>query len=388
MKSFRVILFFLLLGLFACSTNKISSPKNSTKTLNEAMTEIGSTMVDVYPLILSETPLTNSQNNQILQSSKKLEQLFSQIDHQISKKSTTYQLSYELILEYLQATNDIDNSVDLSFIKQRLVTLSDFCVSCHTQDNKLRTFFSTTKSKNFSSLGAEAEFNFATRNYSEAAKLFEKKLLFSTNLSHSESLKILNRLLVIYIQVLNKPLKAKQVLIRLSQRNSISEDTSDYIDKVITAITKMLAAHGNVPDDVKFKDLQEFAYQYLLDANARQAFTGMTVGEEVERLWLRGVLFRYLNEEPKAEEIPYILYWLALCYRSIGYGYDYTLADFYLKQCVKRYPEHPMAQRCFNDYKDYVEFYFTTPTEPILPMEISQELEDLEIFIKKPKLSR
>ena len=157
MKSFRLILFFLLLGLFACSTNKVSSSKNSTKTLNEAMTEIGATMVDVYPLILSETPLTNSHNNQILQSSKKLEQLFSQIDHQISKKSTTYQLSYELILEYLQATNDIDNSVDLSFIKQRLVTLSDFCVSCHTQDNKLRTLFSTAKTKNFSSLGAEAE---------------------------------------------------------------------------------------------------------------------------------------------------------------------------------------------------------------------------------------
>ena len=134
-----------------------------------------------------------------------------------------------------------------------------------------------------------------------------------------------------------------------------------------------------------FSELQKLASEILMDANAGEPLTGLNARNEVERLWLRGQLFRYLNSGAGKNEVPYILYWLALCDRSIGYGYDYTLADFYLKQCVKRYPRHPMARTCFNDYKNYVTFYFTTPLESVLPIEIDRELKELESYLIRKK---
>jgi hypothetical protein len=59
--------------------------------------------------------------------------------------------------------------------------------------------------------------------------------------------------------------------------------------------------------------------------------------------------------------------------RSIAYNFYFSLADLYLKQCVLKYPEHSYAQRCFDEYENYVDYNYVQYGEKI-PPGIQQEL--------------
>lgn len=371
-----VLIFFLSLQNFA-----VAEEEKSNKNLNQIMSQIGSTMVELFPVVFSKNILTDTQNRKVHKSVRRLQLLFRQAEPFILEKSPTYHMSYQILQDYLDSIITADNPVFLPQIKYRLETLSDFCVSCHTQDNKFRTLFSGVKSPKLASNLAYAEFNYATRNYLIAKDYYEKHLLLSRNLVDSDVLKTLHRLLSIYIQILNKPQDILPLVDKLKSNSIFSKDIQRYLDGVSNTLETHITEKLYENDVVSFRELQKFVTQYLGDSNFQQPFIISTPKIEMDRLWLRGLLFRYLNAGPKTDEMPQLLYWLALCDRSLGYGYDYALADFYIKQCITRYSSHPFARRCFSEYKSFVKFYFTSPTEPVIPIEIDRELKALEKYL-------
>ncbi|MDH3327005.1 MAG: hypothetical protein OEM38_09855, partial [Gammaproteobacteria bacterium] len=312
----------------------------------------------------------------------RLQSLFKKAGPHIQKKSPTYQMSYQLLQDYLDTILIEDHPTSLPEIKSRLSTLSDFCISCHTQDNKFRSLFIGTEGVLFESNLARADFNYATRNYREAHKDYEKHLLLTHNLKETDILNVLYRILSIYTQILNKPKEGIDALNQIESKKIFSDNIVKYIRNSKYALSELHAAKSNQEQNISFNDLNGYVTQYLGSNNLGQAIIFSSAAEKVERLWLRGALFRYLNNSPKENEMPYILYWLALCDISLGYGYDYTFADFYVKQCITRYPSHPFAKFCFSEYEKYVKFYFTTPAEPILPFEINNELKKLKSHLK------
>jgi len=353
------------------------------ESLNEVMSKIGNVMVELFPLVFTDKTLTAKQNQKINRLANQLHGHFEAAKPHIQKKSPTYQMSYQLLSDYLSAVVDKDNPFSTEQVKSRLSTLSDFCISCHTQDNKFRTLFSDSQDKLFDSSLARAEFNYATRNYSKAHEHYEKHLIFSPKLKDNDVLQALFKILSIYTQILNQPEKAIDAFKQVEKEKAFSPEVTKYVSEVKRALLDLQTAHAKDKDILPYYDIEKYVAIYLGGVNARQGIIYSTPQEEVQRLWLRGQLFRYLNRDPKPNEIPNILYWLALCDRSLGHGYDYTLADFYIKQCITRYSSHPVARQCFNEHKDYLKFYYTTPNEPILPFEVNDELKKLERFLRK-----
>ena len=362
---------------------QIGAHTQAKESLNEVMTKIGHVMVELFPLIFTDKTLSTRQNQKIYRLTNQLQTLFESAEPHILKKSPTYHLSYQLLSDYLNAIVDKNNLSSLTQVKSRLSTLSDFCISCHTQDNKLRTLFSAIQDNNFNNSLARAEFNYATRNYGKAHEHYVKHLIFNPKLNDSEVLNGLFKILSIYTQILNQPVKALEAMNQLEKEKTFSPEVIKFIKESKRALTELQATTANEKKLLSFSEIEKYITLYLGGVNARQGIIFSTPEEEIQRLWLRGQLFRYLNNNPKPDEIPHLLYWLALCDRSLGHGYDYTLADFYIKECITRYSAHPMAQHCFNEHKDYLKFYYTTPTEPILPFEVNEELKKLERYLKK-----
>jgi len=375
-----LIIFLFILCLITWGT-QLSAKTESDDGLNKVMTQIGNVMVELFPLVFTDNILTSQQNQKIRLLANQLKVLFKNARPYIRKKSPTYQMSYRLITDYLEAVVNTDNPFSTEQVKSRLSTLSDFCISCHMQDDKFRTLFGDTKKKLFNSALARAEFNYATRNYSQAHEHYEKHLIFSPKLNDNDILKGIFKILSIYTQILNQPAKAVDALNRLQKEKAFSKEVTKYITDAKRALNDLQASDTNDTDLLAYNDIEKFVALYLGGVNAQQGIIFSTTQEEVQRLWLRGQLFRYLNNKPKANEIPNILYWLALCDRSLGHGYDYTLADFYIKQCIIRYSSHPIAQQCFDEHKEYLKFYYTTPTEPVLPFEVNNELKKLERYL-------
>jgi len=98
----------------------------------------------------------------------------------------------------------------------------------------------------------------------------------------------------------------------------------------------------------------------------------------VQRVWLRGQLYHYLNDKPKPDEIPKILYWLAVADRSIAYNFYFSMTDLYLKHCVLKYPKHPYAPRCYHEYREYVAYNYTRNGMPV-PAGIKKEISEMQV---------
>ena len=103
--------------------------------------------------------------------------------------------------------------------------------------------------------------------------------------------------------------------------------------------------------------------------------------EKVARIWLRGRLFHYLNSQPPKEEIPVILYWLAIIDRSVDYSFYYSLADRYLKECMLQYTSHPYAEKCYKEYEAYVTFSYSGSRGTDIPEDVKKELKALKVRV-------
>jgi len=394
--------FFISLSLFlsilfwtsACNsedfahrqTNKIV---HEEKNLNITMAEIARITADAFPLIYSARNLSRQENETLINTVNHLQSLFKKTEPYFQSRSPTYQMSYELLQDYLSGITENNEAHLLPEIKSHLLALSDFCISCHTQDREVRTLFSSGLDRNkdalisSSSHRVKAEFNYATRNYLEAHKYFEAYLFTTPHLEESDILHSLMRITSIYVQVLNQPGEAAEALNRIDKKLKLHINIRKTIRESIEAIKTLPLNVQTNTTSLTFEALNKYVNRYLGGINVGQGIIFSSPGEVIERQWIRGVLFRYLNHSPTESEIPRILYWLALCNLSLGADYDNILANYYIKQCIIHYPKHPYAQHCFTEYEKQLRFFYTTPNETILPFEINNELKELKRHLRE-----
>ena len=150
------IIFIILLAITyqanaASPTGAVTPASLNPSSLNQVMSEIGKTMVELFPLIMAKRAITDSERNEMQRSVSKLHDLFQKAGPYIKGKSDTYQVSYDYALDYLQEVILAFKKQDPSYARSQLYALGSICASCHTQDTKLRTLFSGTKRNQFSS---------------------------------------------------------------------------------------------------------------------------------------------------------------------------------------------------------------------------------------------
>ncbi len=354
--------------------------------LNQIMSEIGKTMVELFPLIMAKRAMTDSEKNRMQRSVFKLFNLFQKAGPYIKRKSDTYQVSYDYVLDYLHGVTLAFEKKEPTYARSQLYALGSICASCHTQDTKLRTLFSGTKRDQFSSDIAYAEFNFITRNYSEAIKFYDKHLTSKQKKTEFAIAQPLQRIITIYAQIYNKPGEGAKQLEKYLTLEKHTHTTKNHLAKWITGLKNLEAQGAKNVVDTNFSTLEKYVKQNFGNLDKPLASVISTPEEEISLVWLRGQLYRYLNNKPKKSEIPVIIFWLALSDRSIGYNFYFSLADLYLKECIIKHPEHPYARRCLAEYKEYIRFSHTGSSGTFIPPKLQQELDELEqrLQLKQP----
>ncbi|MEZ4846747.1 MAG: hypothetical protein R2877_07395 [Bdellovibrionota bacterium] len=96
----------------------------------------------------------------------------------------------------------------------------------------------------------------------------------------------------------------------------------------------------------KSKDIEAFAAQSLGMATNMGWMGGKNF---VPQLYVSGVLYEYVQTHPISEIGPGIYYWLAKCENKISRSYFFPISEFYLKECIERYPLSFEAKLCFNE---------------------------------------
>ncbi len=351
-------------------------------TLNQVMSEIGKVMVDLYPLIVARRNINDMEKFEMEQSVAQLIVLFKLAKPFIIQKSEPYQFSYDYILDYLQETKQAFEKENYRYARSNLYTLGTICSSCHTQDARLRTLFSGTNRSHFQDDYSYAEFNFSTRHYDEAIKYYNKHLNADDMKTELDIVRPLQRIITVYTQVLNKPGEGAKQLRKYLDLKSHSRTTKEHLAQWILGLDDLQSSGASKVKNIDFQTLENYVKEYFGDLNDLLPGVMSTPRQEVSRVWLRGVLYKYLNGHPENDEIPKIIYWLALCDRSIDYNYYFSLSDLYLKQCVVKHPHHPYAKRCFNEYREYVTFSYTGSAGTFIPPDVQQQLDELQNLLK------
>lgn len=383
-KLSSVICVCVLTYLIAFMSIAHASTASSQDNLNQIMTEVGKVMVNIYPLVVARRELTNKELEIVDHALNQLSKLFLSAKPFINQKSDGYQISYEFISEYLNVVKAVLASKQIDYARSHLYALGEICTSCHTQDSTLRTLFSGTTRQHFDNDYAYAEFNYMTRNYTEAVKYYEKFLSFTTNKTELEIIQPLQRIITIYTQVNNRPADGMAILRKYLTLKDHTPETKSQLENWIRGLEQLHMSRVEGNKAVTFKELKYYVSEYLGDLDKMTIEIKSNATQEVLRVWLRGQLYHYLNRNPDASEVPMILYWLSVADRSIAYNFYFSMTDLYLKQCVLNYPKHPYAHRCYREYRAYIDYMYTQNGLPI-PEGIQKELR--EIMIKQSEIN-
>lgn len=381
------LLFFPVAAFTSQPPSHVSThtPTDAPASLNQAMVGIGATMVDIYPLIVAKRPLTDEETRTVSHALTRLTTLFHFAKPFIKKKSDTYTTSYQLILEYLEKTSRAFQSQNINYGRSRLYALGSICTSCHTQDTKLRTLFSGTERARFSDDYSFAEFNYITRNYDEAIRYFDKYLLSGERKTELEIVQPIQRMITIYAQIYNRPGDGAKKLSRYLKLKHHTQLTKEHLEAWIDGLDSLERMGAGQIRDIDFRTLKSYVIKSFGPLDEPVVDIIPQPREEISLVWLRGQLYHYLNKNPEKDQVPKILYWLAISDRAIGYNFYFALADLYLKQCVLDFPAHPYAKLCFAEYKEYIAYSYSGSAGTFIPPKIVQELEELQAVLKKQK---
>lgn len=69
----------------------------------------------------------------------------------------------------------------------------------------------------------------------------------------------------------------------------------------------------------------------------------------VPQLYVSGILYEYVQLHPVSEIGAGIYYWLAKCEKKLSKNFFFPVAEFYLKECIERFPLSLEAKLCFNE---------------------------------------
>jgi len=356
--------------------------KNANGSVNQIMTKIGHSMEQLFPILFDNKKFAKPENlKNVSQTISQLQGYFKTAQPHFDSKSLTYRISFEVIEKQL---NDAAIAIKYNNENYARNIMKDFvsvCTSCHTQDSKLRTLFSGIGRNHFNSDLQFAEFNYMTRNYPSAIEGYNKYLSKNPHMSEADLMTIMKRILTINVQIYNRPENAVKELDKLKTYPGHTTFSAKNLQEWLAGLKDLEKQKASSVTIKDFKQIKVYVRKILGPLQDPGSADFPSKKEKVARVWLRGLLYHYLNTSPPKDEIPEILYWLAIVDRSVNYSFYYSLADMYLKECMLHYTSHPYAQKCYNEYESYITFSYSGSRGTDIPDDIQQELKALKVRV-------
>lgn len=402
----KCIVFFLVVmsAMGMAQTNKANSAPTITKDELEAkavMNQVYDSFVKIMPYIYSEQTFLETRDkksiDELIGNLSDLQKAFKSANHVNLLKMPGFKPSLETINDHIDRTIDSLNfsTKNRVFAHARLKAMTALCVSCHSglsdkvSQNAFGDALANVKRDKFDSSFNYANYLFLVRRFTEAKSNYEmalresiqksnndRKMISDDRVLNKEIYASLRRVLTIYTKISIKPDQAIDFLNRYKNNKNLHATTREDIKHWIAELEKWKKFDIN-----SVKDINAFIAKYLSPIVDKKS-TLASGEQDVTLLISSGVLTKYLNDNPKSELTPNILYWLAIAERRLSTTYFFSLADLYLKECVIQYPSAPIAKQCYQEYEENVIFGYSGSSGTDIPDEERKELLKLKAYLK------
>ncbi len=394
MKYFK---FNLLTAVFFCTalaTNLKAAGAGAEKSKNletvEIMDKLLIKLTTLKLYFISREKFTDPKNaKEISTNLKEFAELAKLARHDENLSQTNFKFSNQVLEEHITDTERIFRQGNKEFARWKLASTVSVCMSCHTQiPTANKSFVDFGNYKMFSSDFDQAEFLFATRGFEQALVIYDRIIdgypKNSDTLANVET--SLERQLAYFSRIRRSPVEAI-AKIKLHQNN---KELPEFLQKNLKIWIKQFENWESqvTPDPKASSDNQILAFA---KKNIVTKWTSSTMEatnpDLIPYLRVSGILYEYLSTHPKSKATPEILYWLAICDRSISENFFYSLADLYLKECILKYSTAPISKDCYKEYELETISSYSGSAGTNLPSEVRNELVQMKKLIEtKPKV--
>ena len=365
LRNLMVILLLWLPGLTAARQDD---------SIQALMSQISESMLQLLPMINQKSPDMRVLNTEV----GRLNNLFKAAGSHFEKAEITSQLNYFMISEQLALASDYAQENNLYSVKTTLAEAFQLCASCHTLDRHSRRAFGVSRLKDLDEFLA-AEYSFLTRDY-ESALTSYKNYLSNVSDDYYRRALALDRILGITAGVYGDPALTRDtlrsLLPHLSPLSAEQVRVKDWVDVMI----RLIRAPDDIQSPTHVKTMSEM--DQFLGSEWPATQSALTWNEQ-QAYWIiiRSSLNQFMQGEPGKDEMPQLLYWLAVSDRSLHYRFYESLSRRYLDRCIRDYPDHAYARKCFDEYELLMIVSYSGSGGINVPVEIQQELNELRAIV-------
>ncbi len=378
----------IFLSSIAFSKDIVKPKKPETVALmNEMLVELSS----LKNYFVSEEKFNDPKNAELITAHlKEFTKLAKETRHNPDLTKENYKFSGAILHENVAEVERLFKTGNKSFARWQLAATVSMCMSCHTQfPAKNRAFIAFQDHKMYSSTFDQAEFLFATRAFDQAFFLYDLVIDgYPKNKASLDQVEgSLDRQLA-YFSRLKRNLAEAIEKMKLHQKNKeLPESLQTNLKAWITQFKNWEKQVTPDPKTASAKEIVDFTKKIIQTKWTAETMQA-TNPDLIPYLRVSGILYEYLQLNPKSVATPEILYWLAICDRSISNTIFYSLADFYLKECVIKFPTSAIAPSCYKEYELETIAGYTGSAGTFLPPEVRMELNQMKNLLdRKIKLN-
>lgn len=371
-------IFFLLVIIFTFLKPLCASPILPMNRAFTALSELMPFMTD------REKFMEKKHAPKINEKMEVMQKVFKSARHETVLKEDLFAPSYVLINESLSQSIEAFKQGKKDYAHWRLIEITNHCLDCHTRlppsySSSFQNGELTINKKNYEDVYNLGLAQLIVRRYTDAKTSFIQAIDDKFIKHEFNDIEIpMKQLLYIDAKVMKNP----QNLIATFENYEKRKELPTHIKSTLNGWLKRLKhwknnsilSEGFQSD----KEIEKFIAGEL--APLKKSF--LTEENEVDLLFASGLLSNYFFLHPKSPLAPEINYWLGWTEKYLKREHFFGSGDLFLKQCIKRYPTHPVAKKCLEEFQESVNFEFTGSGGTNIPEEVQNEIKELGKLIK------
>jgi cytochrome c553 len=346
----RIITLVLILSTASYAQTASNQPE-----VPAAMVGFLDEIENLQPLMVSAKRFSATENQFNIQTRlNHLAEISNNLKHEQRLGSPFFSVMTDILPMHMEELKESFKDGHKEYARTMLNATLDACSSCHGQVKAKQSHLwrfspDTIKGSTFE----KAEFLFAVRQYDEAYPRYQKVVLdfkpTSATPLDQEVQDALSRKLSILIRSKRNLAEAYKEIERDISKPNLPAVVKSALKSDLASVKQLQKITVPNLTTAKSKDMETFAAR-TLGKSTDISWSGNKNG--VPHLFVSGILYEYVQLQPFSEIGPGIYYWLAKCEKRISKNYFFPVAEFYLKECIERFPLSYEAKLCFNELEE------------------------------------
>jgi hypothetical protein len=350
------------------------------------MNEAFKALTNLIPFLARESKFIEKENNaEILQNMNKLQNAFNQARHESLLKQDMFAPSLKLLRENIASSKEAFEKGNKDYALWSLREITTQCLDCHTRLPATHPSSFQQGEKHIDKSKFDSLYNLAlaqliVRLYPEAKATFtqdlERKILRK---EYADLFLPLQQILLIQTKIFKRPQGMIKILENYKAKKGFTVadyETMNHWMKRLKKWKHMPYLKGLNSD----KDVEQFIQEIM-----RPLFKedNVYIGNfDVDLLFASGLLSNYLYEHPDSKKGPELIYWLGMADKYLMRENFFGSGERFLKECINRYPDHPIAKKCFKEYEESMIFNYSGSRGTDIPPDVKKELQELSKKVK------